>query len=367
MSPVHVPRARAVLRHQETSPASYRARYDAEVAAVDAHVGALVEMLRRHRLWDGTLFVLTADHGESLGEHGYYFAHGWYVSDESIRVPLVLRGPGVPRGRRLRQTVSLIDVAPTLLDLLGLPPSSTMEGRSLRGLLTGDAADGEAFSQTYYGEGLVSYRSGHMKYVFKPVRADGPRAPSDPPFPDASAEWLYDLDADPAEQQNLVEIAHRRRGRDARASPGVAPRAGGTWSRSLGRAAARRQHAAARAGRSAARAPAPRARLSGLSTRHSPAWQSVHCMVSSESPMSSGCLNGSPPGWHRHLDFAGVALADDLVARRALPAHDLAVGALVLAVVAAHAARERHVADVGRICVPARLHRRGRSSRGRSA
>jgi arylsulfatase A-like enzyme len=80
-----------------------------------------------------------------------------------------------------------------------------MEGRSLRGLLTGDAADGEAFSQTYYGEGLVSYRSGHMKYVFKPVRAAGPRAPSDPPFPDASAEWLYDLDADPAEQQNLVE------------------------------------------------------------------------------------------------------------------------------------------------------------------
>ncbi len=189
----------------DTAPASYRARYDAEVSYVDDHVGAIVRALEAHGLWDRTLFVLTADHGESLGEHGYYFAHGWYVSDDELRVPLVLHGPAVPAGRRVRETVSLVDVLPTVLDLLGLPPSTRTEGRSLRPFLAGDAEDREAFAQTYFGEGLVVLRAGRMKYVFKPSHTPGTRPGSDPPFPDASQEWLFDLDADPHEQTSLVD------------------------------------------------------------------------------------------------------------------------------------------------------------------
>jgi arylsulfatase len=210
-----IPRYQAV--DDETSPASYRARYDAEVRYADDHVGAIVRSLRARGLWDSTLFVLTADHGESLGEHDYYFAHGWYVSDDELRVPLLVHGPGIPHGRRVRQTVSLVDVAPTALDFLGLDRLPPMEGQTLRPLFEADGPDRDTFAQTSYGEGLAALRAGPMKYVFKPSRAAGTRPTSDPPFGDASQEWLFDLASDPGEVTNLVEsrrdVAAAMRGR----------------------------------------------------------------------------------------------------------------------------------------------------------
>jgi arylsulfatase A-like enzyme len=106
----------------ETDPARYRARYDAEIRYTDDHVSAIVAALRTRGLWDRTLFVLTADHGEALGEHDYWFAHGWFVSDDQLRVPLIVHGGGFPAGRRVGASVSLVDVAPTILDAVGLPP-----------------------------------------------------------------------------------------------------------------------------------------------------------------------------------------------------------------------------------------------------
>jgi arylsulfatase len=189
----------------ETAPARYRARYDAEIRYVDQHVGALVDRLRARGLWERVLFVLTADHGESLGEHGYYFAHGWFAYDDVLRVPLVLHGPGVPEGRRVPASVSLVDLAPTVLDLAGVPAGEGMEGVSLRPLLDGNGGDREAFAQTYYGEGLVALRQGRTKYIFKPARGQtGARSASDPPLPDRAEEWLFDLDADPAESHSVA-------------------------------------------------------------------------------------------------------------------------------------------------------------------
>jgi arylsulfatase len=210
-----IPRYQVV--NDETSPASYRARYDAEVRYADDHVGAIVRALEARGLWDSTLFVLTADHGESLGEHDYYFAHGWYVSDDQLRVPLLVHGPGIPRGRRVRGSVSLVDVAPTVLDLFGLERPAAMEGATLRPLLGADEPDRDAFAQTFYGEGLVALRSGPMKYVFKPPRSTATRSGSDPPFADGSQEWLFDLTSDPGETSNLLEsrrdVAAAMRGR----------------------------------------------------------------------------------------------------------------------------------------------------------
>jgi arylsulfatase A-like enzyme len=70
--------------------------------------------------------------------------------------------------------VSLVDVAPTVLDLLGLPPSAAMEGETLRPLLRSNGPDRDAYAQTSYGEGLVALRSGGWKYVFKPPERLGP-------------------------------------------------------------------------------------------------------------------------------------------------------------------------------------------------
>lgn len=191
-----------------TAPSVYRARYDAEIRYADDHVRAIVELLQTHRLWDETLFVLTADHGEALGEHGFFFQHGWFSYDDCLHVPLVLRAPGVvPRGRRVAQTVSLIDVTPTILDLVGIAPPDDVEGQTLRPFLAGEAADRPAFAQSYQGTGSVALRLGSVKYIFRPGR--GPAAP--PPaagdeaiLPAEAQHELYDVAADRAEAHDLA-------------------------------------------------------------------------------------------------------------------------------------------------------------------
>ncbi|MFN8641707.1 MAG: sulfatase-like hydrolase/transferase [Candidatus Binatia bacterium] len=85
-----------------------------------------------------TLLIVTADHGEELLEHGM-FGHGFNLFNTTVHVPLVVAGPGIPAGRVVDQNVSLVDLAPTILDLVGLPPERRFGGRSLVPLLR-DAA-----------------------------------------------------------------------------------------------------------------------------------------------------------------------------------------------------------------------------------
>ena len=113
------------------------ASYDAEVAALDARLRRVFARLRSRGLLDGAIVVVTADHGEEFGEHGG-FQHGRTLYQESVRVPLIMLGPGLPAGRVVERPVSLIDVAPTILDLLGLPPEPRFEGRSLLPMLRGE-------------------------------------------------------------------------------------------------------------------------------------------------------------------------------------------------------------------------------------
>ena len=84
--------------------------------------------------------VLTADHGEALGEDGYYFAHGHSVGLDQVRVPLLIRAPGLPAGV-VSDPVSLLDVAPTLVRLAGCPLPATFRGRPLVGAASEPASD----------------------------------------------------------------------------------------------------------------------------------------------------------------------------------------------------------------------------------
>jgi arylsulfatase A-like enzyme len=191
-----IPRYQAVGTSR--AAADYRARYDGEIRYTDDNVRAIVSLLRARGLWDDTLFVLTADHGESLGEHGYYFQHGWFAYDDALRVPLLLRTPGLlPAGRRVAATVSLVDVTPTVLDLLGVPAAEPIEGRSLLPLVGGPDRDRAAFAQTYYGHGLVALRRGRFKYIATQLPDRDGREP-------AVREELYDLTTDPGETRNLA-------------------------------------------------------------------------------------------------------------------------------------------------------------------
>ena len=115
-------------------PEPFRARFEAdryqgEVAFTDELVGRVISRLRERQLLERTLVVVTADHGESLGEHGEA-NHGFFVYDATVAVPLIVRTPWRLRGRS-RTQVSLVDMFPTLLELTGLPPEPGVDGESL--------------------------------------------------------------------------------------------------------------------------------------------------------------------------------------------------------------------------------------------
>ena len=121
--------------------AFYAARYDAEVAYTDHWVGELLAAAGERGLLERTLTVFTSDHGESLGEHGYYFDHGRFPFQTCLRVPLVLHYPGVLEPAVDAAPVELIHLAPTLLEMAGveLAEGTWMQGTSLLPRLRGVA------------------------------------------------------------------------------------------------------------------------------------------------------------------------------------------------------------------------------------
>ncbi len=110
----------------ERAPESYRQRYDGEIRYFDTHFGRLLESLKQRGWYDDALIVFSADHGESLGEHGYWFCHGENVHREVVRVPLIVKYPrgAAPSSRaagsRVSELASLLDIGPTVLEALGV-------------------------------------------------------------------------------------------------------------------------------------------------------------------------------------------------------------------------------------------------------
>lgn len=187
----------------------YIARYDAEIAYADHHLGTLLETLEDRGLMDKTMTVFTSDHGESLGEHYYYFDHGRFGFQTCVRVPFIVHFPGVVPAGVDSQPVELIDLAPTLLEAAGveLDDRAWMQGRSLAPRLWPGEGRPEtpnyAFTEAGYGENrqwLKIVRDRRFKLTNATVAADqrwigGPDVP-----------WiLYDLDNDPGELENVVE------------------------------------------------------------------------------------------------------------------------------------------------------------------
>ena len=111
-------------------------RYDTEVAAVDAAVGRLVKTLEDHFAPDEMIVVFTADHGESLGEHDYW-GHGRYLYEPSLRIPLGMRWKGTIEQRVIEEQATILDIAPTILELLGLEIPETFVGLSWASALEG--------------------------------------------------------------------------------------------------------------------------------------------------------------------------------------------------------------------------------------
>jgi arylsulfatase A-like enzyme len=109
----------------------YVAQYDGEVAAVDEQVGRVVDALLSSAVKDTTVVLLTSDHGESLGEHDYYFDHGENLFDPSVRIPLIVLVPGAPPGLRVDALASTLDLVPTILDAVKVSYPPDLAGQSL--------------------------------------------------------------------------------------------------------------------------------------------------------------------------------------------------------------------------------------------
>lgn len=175
--------------------------YDAEISAADEGLGLLLDGLAQRGELDDTLVIVTADHGESLGEHDEK-THAIFIYDATIHIPLILRAPGlVPEGLRVKTPVHQVDLMPTVLGALGLPGGESTQGLDLRPLLTG----GTLPERALYAESLLSEIGFGMAPLYS-ARAEGFK------WIRAPRPELYDLGQDPRELTNLAGD-DRRRGR----------------------------------------------------------------------------------------------------------------------------------------------------------
>lgn len=190
--------------------------YDAEIRQIDDELGRFLQELERRGHLEGTIVILTSDHGEEFLEHGR-FLHGWSLYKELVQVPLLISGPGIPHGVRVTEPASLVDVFPTVTGLLGIETPPVVEGidlsRSWRGRAPLPAARPLFFETDWWlgraeGEWKRAVQRGSWKLHYAHPKED----------------WeLYDLASDPGEHEDL---AAREPERSAELRALLAPRLG---------------------------------------------------------------------------------------------------------------------------------------------
>ena len=209
-------RALKLHRKAESSPDSLSpqevnkliALYDTNLSYIDNEISSLLRTLRQSNPLDDTFVIITADHGQQLLERGRH-GHGNYLYDELVHVPLIIAGPGV-KAQVISQQISLLDLAPTILDLLKIENPKAFLGNSLLPLMKGNrpkAANSQAISKTdsiyrlsIASAGIkpqldanhrrTSLRTGKWKYIYNEGRQDE----------------LYDLEDDPKETKNIIDV-----------------------------------------------------------------------------------------------------------------------------------------------------------------
>lgn len=181
------------------------AQYDAEIRYVDRHLGRFFTYLRQHDLFEESLIIVTADHGEEFGEHGLYREH-WSTHDGTQRVPLLIKPPtsasGVPGARE--QLVTNVDLAPTIADYAGFAPPSRWQGTSLKPLLEDEPTDWR--DHVVFEHGLYTAQRAIRTDRWKLIHTYHPGMWSGR----VEEFQLYDMESDPTEQTNVAD-AHPER------------------------------------------------------------------------------------------------------------------------------------------------------------
>jgi arylsulfatase A-like enzyme len=169
-----------------------KAIYSAEVSCMDKQIGIIINSLKRLNLLKKTVIIISTDHGELLGEYNH-FGHSRFVKDQLIRVPLIIYLPGYREsGKRIRDFVEEVDIAPTVLDICRVDSTQTFDGRSFLSLLNGKGWQKNAVysSVVYKGKTFrCSYRTKEYKIVWDGEKDD---------------LALYNIIIDPDEKVNLA-------------------------------------------------------------------------------------------------------------------------------------------------------------------
>ena len=174
--------------------------YDGEIAYLDAELGRFFESLREQNLYEDSLIIFTSDHGESLGEHQEQY-HAYYVYDASLRIPLIFRVPShlakglFQAGTRIANQVRSVDIAPTIVQLLGEKVPAWVQGEGLLAMMAGKRPNLQfpAYAETHYPRihfgwsPLFSYSTPTHKFIEAPIPE------------------LYNLKKDPGELNNIFK------------------------------------------------------------------------------------------------------------------------------------------------------------------
>ena len=163
------------------------AAYDGCINYVDDRLGKIFQKLNQLGINENTIIIVTADHGEAFKEHGTLsHAHKPYI--EEVHVPLIIGGPGIPRNRVYENFVQHIDIVPTILEILNIPPIKKMQGRSLLPLIHNCEIEKD-FKTYSWGASSMSLRTKERTYI---MNRNGP-------------DEMYNRINDPKEQNNIIK------------------------------------------------------------------------------------------------------------------------------------------------------------------
>ena len=160
------------------------------IELIDNYIGQMIDILKRRNMYEHTLIIFCADHGEMLGDHGMY--HKSVPYDPSIRIPLILRGPGVKISGESDALVQLFDLHPTILETAGIKPPNYIDAKSLVPILSGKKEKVHNFQFIELYDRSTNYQmicDGRFKVIINTF----------------DKNEMYDRENDPEELNNIID------------------------------------------------------------------------------------------------------------------------------------------------------------------
>jgi arylsulfatase A-like enzyme len=167
--------------------------YYAMITHLDTHIGRIIDQLETKGVLDNTIIILAGDNGLAVGQHGLMGKQNMY--EHSIRVPLLFAGPGIPQNEQCDSLAYLLDIYPTLCDIIGLESPDTLDGISLKNAINGTKTKIREYLYTAYTHVQRAVSNGKFKLIEYSVEGQPPRT------------QLFNLLNDPAELNNLAKLA----------------------------------------------------------------------------------------------------------------------------------------------------------------